>query len=208
MPSNLHSQSCGATASTICSVRAIGAIAVTTALTSLSPSLAHAEDITLTYTMWDGNQAPVYRQCADKFEAANPGIKIVINQDAWDNYWTTLTTSLVSGTAPDVFVNHLSRFPEFLTNGVMVDLSERIAADQVDMKAYLPGLAEVWNKDGQQWGMPKDWDTIALVYNTTTLALCLLGAMTPVLCAVLMPLSSLALVLHTSTRFHRARRRQ
>ena len=148
----------------------IGAIAATTALTSLSPSPASAEDVTLTYTMWDGNQAPVYRQCADKFEAANPGIKIKISQDAWDNYWTTLTTSFVSGTAPDVFVNHLSRFPEFLTNGVMVDLSERIAADQVDMKAYLPGLAEVWAKDGQQWGMPKDWDTIALVYNKKMIA--------------------------------------
>jgi Cu2+-exporting ATPase len=50
--------------------------------------------------------------------------------------------------------------------------------------------------------------TIALLYNATTLALCLLGSMTPVLCAVLMPLSSLALVVHTSSRFHRARRRQ
>lgn len=148
----------------------IGAIAATTALTALGPSLAHAEDVTLDYAMWDANQAPVYRQCADRFEAANPGIRINIKQDSWDNYWTTLMTSFVSGTAPDVFVNHLSRFPEFLTNGVMVDLSERIAADQVDMKAYLPGLAEAWNKDGQQWGLPKDWDTIALVYNKKMLA--------------------------------------
>jgi Cu2+-exporting ATPase len=50
--------------------------------------------------------------------------------------------------------------------------------------------------------------TIALLYNATTLALCLCGSMTPVLCAVLMPLSSLALVVHTSTRFGRARRQQ
>lgn len=48
--------------------------------------------------------------------------------------------------------------------------------------------------------------TLALVYNTTTLVLCFLGLMTPVLCAVLMPISSLALVLHTTTRFRRARR--
>jgi Cu2+-exporting ATPase len=50
--------------------------------------------------------------------------------------------------------------------------------------------------------------TIALLYNATTLALCLLGLMTPVLCAVLMPLSSLALVVHTSSRFGRARRQE
>jgi len=48
---------------------------------------------------------------------------------------------------------------------------------------------------------------LALVYNATTLVLCVLDLMTPVLCAVLMPISSLALVLHTSMRFPRARRR-
>jgi cation transport ATPase len=47
---------------------------------------------------------------------------------------------------------------------------------------------------------------IALAYNATTLGLCFAAAMTPGLCAVLMPLSSAALVLHTSTRFARARR--
>lgn len=89
------------------------AIAATTALTALAPSFAQAEDVTLTYAMWDANQAPVYRQCADKFEAANPGIRIKVQQDSWDNYWTSLSTAFVAGNAPDVFVNHLSRFPNF-----------------------------------------------------------------------------------------------
>ncbi len=48
--------------------------------------------------------------------------------------------------------------------------------------------------------------TIALVYNCSTLVACFAAAMTPVLCAVLMPISSAALVLHTATRFQRARR--
>ena len=48
--------------------------------------------------------------------------------------------------------------------------------------------------------------TMALLYNSTTIVVCAFAAMTPVLCAVLMPLSSLALVLHTALRFDRARR--
>ncbi len=48
--------------------------------------------------------------------------------------------------------------------------------------------------------------SMALVYNGTTLVVCALAAMTPVLCAVLMPISSLALVLHTAVRLGRARR--
>lgn len=47
---------------------------------------------------------------------------------------------------------------------------------------------------------------LALAYNATALGLCFMAAMTPALCAVLMPLSSIALVLHTSVRFGRARR--
>lgn len=48
---------------------------------------------------------------------------------------------------------------------------------------------------------------MALVYNSAALAVCFAGAMTPVLCAVLMPISSLALVLHTTGRFRRRRGR-
>ncbi|MBK8098223.1 MAG: HAD-IC family P-type ATPase [Planctomycetes bacterium] len=49
--------------------------------------------------------------------------------------------------------------------------------------------------------------TLALLYNGSTLVACLLDLMTPGLTAVLMPISSAALVLHTSIRFARARRR-
>ena len=145
-------------------------LATATAISALLSGVARAEDVTISYWMWDGNQSPEYRKCADKFEAANPGIKIDVKQEGWDNYWTNLTTGFVAGTAPDVFVNHLSRFPEFLTNGVMVDLTDRIAADKTEMTGYIPGLAESWNKEGRQFGLPKDWDTVALVYNKKMVA--------------------------------------
>ncbi|MFK7742071.1 MAG: heavy metal translocating P-type ATPase metal-binding domain-containing protein [Planctomycetota bacterium] len=41
---------------------------------------------------------------------------------------------------------------------------------------------------------------LALAYNASVLSLSFLGVMTPLLCAVLMPISSVALVLHTSLR--------
>ena len=44
---------------------------------------------------------------------------------------------------------------------------------------------------------------LAATYNLATLTLCFLGAMTPLLCAVLMPLSSLVLVWHTAARLRR-----
>ena len=146
------------------------ALAACTALTAIGATPARAADVAVEYWMWDGNQAPIYRQCADRFEADNPGIKIHITQDNWDNYWTTLNTAFVAGTAPDVFVNHITRLPEFIANNVLADMTPRIAADRYDMASYLPGLAENWSRDGHQWGLPKDWDTIALVYNKAMLS--------------------------------------
>jgi Cu2+-exporting ATPase len=45
---------------------------------------------------------------------------------------------------------------------------------------------------------------LAVAYNSSTIVLCFCGLMTPLLCAVLMPLSSIALVLHTTVRLGRS----
>jgi len=48
--------------------------------------------------------------------------------------------------------------------------------------------------------------TLALIYNASVLAVSFAGLMTPLWCAVLMPISSVALVLHTSIRMQCPRR--
>ncbi len=142
-------------------------VSILLAATALTPVAAHAEEIT--YWMWDQRQVPVYQQCIDAFQAENPDITVRIVQEGWDNYWTTLTTGFLSGEAPDVFVNHLSRLPEQIANGMLTDFTPLIEADGVDM-GFLPGLSEAWARDGAQFGMPKDWDTVAIAYNKQKLA--------------------------------------
>jgi len=80
-------------------------------------------------------------------------------------YWTTLSTGLVAETAPDVFTNHLSKYPDLVANGQLVDLSPFMRRDGVDLARYEPGLAAPWGRDGKQYGLPKDWDTVALLVN-------------------------------------------
>ena len=40
-----------------------------------------------------------------------------------------------------------------------------MAKDKVDTTKYLNGLGDLWTKNGKRWGLPKDWDTITIVYN-------------------------------------------
>ncbi|WP_219462316.1 ABC transporter substrate-binding protein [Nonomuraea rhizosphaerae] len=123
-----------------------------------------AEKVTLTYSLWDPNQLPAYQECATAFTAAS-GVQVKINQQGWEDYWNGLTTALVSGTAPDVITNHVAYYPELAANNQLLDIQPYVDRDKVDLKQYTGDLASLWVKDGKRYGLPQDWDTIALVYN-------------------------------------------
>ena len=119
------------------------------------------------YMLWDASQLPAYRQCASDFAKTHPGTTVRIVQSGWDDYWTAITTGFIADYAPDVFTNHLSKYPEFASNGLLVDLAPYIRKDRVDLSIFPQGLIDVWGRDGKQYGLPKDWDTIGLIVNMT-----------------------------------------
>ena len=124
---------------------------------------------TLDYWLWDDKQLPAYQDCADAFHTANPDVTVKITQTAWAQYWQNLTTQLASGDAPDVWTNQSSYYPQFATTNQLLDVAPFVQRDQLDLTAYQPGLGDVWVKDGKRYGLPKDWDTMALVVNTDML---------------------------------------
>jgi len=132
-------------------------------------SVVSAQDVTIRYMLWDTNQLPAYEECAAAFEEANPNIDIAIEQLGWDDYWTAITTGFVTGDTPDVFTNHLAKYPEFVALEQLVDIEPLVERDGVDTSIYLEGLAPLWTRDGARYGLPKDWDTVAVVYNASML---------------------------------------
>lgn len=135
---------------------AVAALAVASAASAATP---------VRYMLWDATQLPGYQACAKSFEAHHPDIQIRITQAGWADYWTVISTGIVSGTAPDVFANHPARYPELMKNGQLVDLAPFIRRDGFDPTPFVPGLFAIWGRDGRQYGLPKDWDTIALAVN-------------------------------------------
>jgi multiple sugar transport system substrate-binding protein len=121
--------------------------------------------VSIDYWLWDSNQEPAYKACATNFEKLNPGIKVNVIQKGWDDYWTGITTGMVAGNAPDIFTNHLAKYPEYALNKQIVDIAPWIAEDKVATNIYTGELFKLWGRSGRQYGLPKDWDTIAIVYN-------------------------------------------
>ena len=147
---------------------AAAAAAITLTMSACGGSSAGSTEAKgeINYWLWDANQLPAYQQCADDFTKANPDIKVKITQRGWDDYWTTLTNGFVAGTAPDVFTDHLSKYPEYAAKKQLLPLDEAVEKDGIKLDQYTKGLPELWvGQDGKRYGLPKDWDTVGLFYN-------------------------------------------
>lgn len=127
-------------------------------------------DTSLDYWLWESLQLPGYQKCADAFEQENPDIEIRITQYGWGDYWQKLAAGFVAGAGPDVFTDHLAKYPEFVARGVLLPFDSLDATSDFDETGFQEGLADLWvGQDGKQYGMPKDFDTIALFYDKNML---------------------------------------
>ena len=122
--------------------------------------------VNLNYWVWDSAQQPGYEECAGAFTKENPKIAVKTTQYGWNDYWTTLTTGLISGEGPDVFVGHLSHYPELASKGQILPIDDVVDSKQADLSIYRKGLADLWvAQDGHRYGLPKDYDTVAVFAN-------------------------------------------
>ncbi|NUW38362.1 sugar ABC transporter substrate-binding protein [Nonomuraea sp. SMC257] len=119
---------------------------------------APGEKVTLTYRLWDEQQKAGYEKVMAAFEKANPSIDVKIELLPYDQYWTKLTADAVAGTAPDVFWMSPTQFPEYVTKGVLSPVP-------VDATKYHKTVTEAFTYQGKQYGMPKDWGVVGLLYN-------------------------------------------
>ncbi|MGP9538629.1 ABC transporter substrate-binding protein [Brachybacterium sp. AOP43-C2-M15] len=142
----------------------------TVALTSCGTSAAPAGATEIDYWLWDANQLPAYSAAIDRFMEQNPDVFVRITQLGWDDYWTKLTASFVAEAGPDAFADHLARYPEFLKLGVIAPLDGLAPLEDLTADRFQEGLQELWSApDGTRYGIPKDYDTIAVMYDRTML---------------------------------------
>lgn len=133
-----------------------------------SASEGSGGEVTLRFGLWDTNQAVGLRTMADEFEADNPDIKIEIEVTGWGDYWTMLEAGATGGSLPDVFWMHSNEIFRYTSNEMLLDLTDRINnSQQVDLSKFPQGIVEIYNYQGKQYAVPKDFDTIGLWYNKT-----------------------------------------
>ena len=144
-------------------------LAVLLALTLVAglAGTAAAEDIEIHYAFWHGALEEFYNSCKADFEAAHPGVKIILEPTSWDEYWTKLEAAATGGSIADVFHMNGVNIKKYADGGVLMPLDEQIAKSDVDLANYPPAMNEMYNFRGVQYGIPMDYDTVGLWYNKT-----------------------------------------
>ena len=126
--------------------------------------------VTLTYALWDPNEQIGYQKSIDEFEKLHPDINVDIEQIPYGSYEQKITAEFITGQAPDLFWVNTPWLGTFIQDGMLTNLTPLIKRDHVNMAQYYPALVALHSKGSAIYGLPKDWDTIALYYNKTYFA--------------------------------------
>lgn len=136
-------------------------------LVAFSPALAEYDpnqNYSISFYFWDEGQKPGMDAMVDLFESQYPNIDVESTLIPWGQYWTKLTTSLPSGTGPDVFWMNL-RITDFIDADLIVDITDMAAEAGIDFSKFPQGVVDLYTIDGRIYGIPKDFDSDAICYN-------------------------------------------
>ncbi|MDO5411539.1 MAG: sugar ABC transporter substrate-binding protein [Lachnospiraceae bacterium] len=119
----------------------------------------------LTVNIWDNGQQKGLQEICDLY-TKETGVKVDVQVITWDQYWTLLSAGAQGGEMPDVFWMHSNEVQKYMENGILLDLTDKIAkSEKVDLSKYPAELVEMYKSEGKNYAVPKDIDTIALWYN-------------------------------------------
>jgi len=118
---------------------------------------------TISLYTWSTYQKPATEEVTALYEKRT-GNKVEHTIMPSRQYWTKLQTSLASG-EPDVFWGNYPHKFDYYSAGLVEDLQPYIDRDKVDLSHFPQSLREMYAWNGHTYGIPKDYDTIALFYN-------------------------------------------
>ncbi len=128
-------------------------------------SVTQAQETQITYGYWDANQTETIAEQIKVFEEMHPDITVEPQLFPWTEYFTRLQTGVAGGSAFDVFWINGPNFPVYASQGVLMSLEELVSSGQIEPNLYPQALIEAYSYNGELYGVPKEFDTIALYYN-------------------------------------------
>jgi multiple sugar transport system substrate-binding protein len=122
---------------------------------------------TVAFKYWGSEQQSVMEAIANGFNAKNPAIKATAIYEPSDQYWTKLIASIAAGnpTADVAWINP-TYAAQMMSNNQLASVSELYDSGKVDKSKFTAAAigSYTWT-DGQIYAVPKDFQTVCLIYN-------------------------------------------
>nr|WP_314459773.1 sugar ABC transporter substrate-binding protein [uncultured Clostridium sp.] len=131
-------------------------------------AVSKAEKTNLTFQIWDTAQKEGMEALAAAYTEKNPDTTVEVQVTSWDEYWTKLEAAAEGNQLPDIFWMHTNEILKYADNGILADTTNLY--DNESKTYYKDHFSEVslnnaQGSDGKMYGIPKDKDTVGLVYN-------------------------------------------
>jgi multiple sugar transport system substrate-binding protein len=103
------------------------------------------------------SECEVVQILTNAFDEADNGITInKLGGQAWDSYYTQLSTTFASGNPPNVAVMHSHRLPDFAGRDLLLPLDDELEGAGIDFSDYTEPAQEGAKWDGTIYAVP--WD--------------------------------------------------
>jgi multiple sugar transport system substrate-binding protein len=150
-------------------VALLAGLGLTALLTGCGSGAGTSGTTTINWWTWDDKQAIAYQSCTDAFEKAHPDVHVKITQYDSADYFTKLLSGFISDTAPDAFMNSVQYLQQYASLKQLTPLNAFIDKSHFDLNKFSVGVNDWKYTDGKQYGLPMDWASAALFYNSDLL---------------------------------------
>ena len=120
--------------------------------------------VELEMNYWMSEQEAGIQAAIDAFNESQDEIHVNASTVPWGQYWDKLVTGLPAGSAPDIFAINALNVRDYAKNGYLLDISD-LFEGEVDLSKFPQHVIDTHTVNGTLWGIPKDFDSIAVFYN-------------------------------------------
>jgi multiple sugar transport system substrate-binding protein len=127
---------------------------------------APGEPVELTF--WNGFSGPdgkAMEKIVKQFNQEHPDVKVRMEIIPWGTYYDKLTLGLAFGGAPDVFILHAARVPEYASHGALSEMQDLVTESKLDPNDFVRKAWDAGTWEGKRYALPLDCHPLGMYYN-------------------------------------------
>ncbi|MDP4098207.1 extracellular solute-binding protein [Paenibacillus sp. P96] len=118
------------------------------------------------WTPFSGGDSSYMNGLVQRYNRENKDkVKVIMKNNKSDDYYTKLSTAIVTEEGPEVAIVHASKFAQYVPAGFLTPIDETQAAEAILWHQYNPDIVERTVSGGRHYAVPLDTHFTVLYYN-------------------------------------------